>query len=383
MNYDFDKTIRRRHTGSVKWDEAQHDVIPLWVADMDFEAAAPIREALRRRVDHGVFGYALVGNEYYDALTNWFRRRHQWTIDPHCVIYTTGVVPAISAALQAVTMPGEKVLLQTPVYNCFFSSIRNCGCAVADSPLVYENETYHIDFDDFEAKAADEKVTAFLLCNPHNPAGRVWTREELQRLGEICLRHHVTVISDEVHCELIMPGHTFTPYATIGHEFEAQCIVCNSPTKNFNIAGLQIANVIVANSELRRRVDRAININEVCDVNPFGIDALIAAYNNCEDWLNQLNHYLWNNYQMVRQFFAEHMPHLPVTRLEGTYLVWVDVRSQQASSATISHDLKEHFGVWVNEGEMYGTEGFVRINIACPRATLTEGLERMARYPWK
>ena len=375
--YNFDEVIERRGTNCVKWDDSKDEVLPMWVADMDFRAATPITEALQRRMAHGVFGYAQVPDAYYDAIINWFGRRYNWSIQREEIIYTSGVIPAIAAVLKAVTLPGEKVLVQTPVYNCFFSCITNSGTQVVESPLVEEGDSYVIDFDDFEQKASDPKVTAFLLCNPHNPAGRVWTEAELLRMGEICMKHHVTVISDEIHCELIMHGHRFTPYATLSPQLRSKAVICNSPTKNFNVAGLHIANIIVSDPELRRRIDRVININEVCEVNIFGIEALIAAYNECEDWITQLNAYLYENYRALRAAFEAELPQMRIKKLEGTYLVWLDVRSIHRSSEEIAQYLEREKKVRVNSSQMYGAEGFLRINIACPRALLMQGVGRI------
>jgi len=384
MTYNFDQIIQRRGTGCVKWDTAEcgPDTIPMWVADMDFRVADPILDAVRLRVEHGVFGYTEVGDAYYHALTDWFARRHQWTIQREWVIYTTGVVPAISAVIKALTLPGDKILIQSPVYNCFFSSIRNNGCGVEDNALVYENGTYHIDFDDFERKASDPKVRAFLLCNPHNPAGRVWSREEMERMNDICLRHHVRVIADEIHCELVMPGHQYIPFASISPACEENAIVCNSPSKSFNIAGLQIANIICSNPFIRERIDRAININEICDVNPLGVEAFIAAYNESEDWIDQLCIYLNGNYEALADYFGQHHPQLTVTRLEGTYLVWLNISATGMDSDTLTKKLLEEGDVLVNSGMMYGEDtgrDFIRINIACPRSRMLEGLRRMSK----
>jgi len=383
--YDFDQIIPRRGTGCVKWDECPaDDVIPLWVADMDFAVAPAIQEAVKQRAQHPIFGYTLVGNDYYDAIISWFERRHQWTIRRSEIIYTTGVVPAMSATLQALTMPGEKVLMLSPDYNCFFSSIRNSGCEVLESVVQpsYIHHPYVVDWDDFEQKCADEKTTVFLLCNPHNPTGRVWTAEELERMNTICVKHGVKVVSDEIHCELVMPGHTFHPFAAVSEACRQNSVVLNSPSKSFNIAGLQIANIICPNSEWRRRIDRAININEVCDVNPFGPVALIAAYNDSEEWLNELNQYLWQNYQVLCSFFEEHMPQLSVICMEGTYLVWIDVSSLTTDDEKLCRQLLTKGHVWVNPGSMYGHEsgrGYIRVNIACPRQLLMEGMQRMAK----
>lgn len=378
---DFDEMICRRGTNSVKWDEAESDdVLPMWVADMDFRTAPVVREAVERRARHGIFGYVHVPDSYYDAVIRWFGRRHGWRMERDWIIYTSGVVPAISAVIKAVTTPGDKVLVQTPVYNCFFSSIRNNGCVMAENRLIYADDTYTIDFDDFERKAADPAVKAFLLCNPHNPAGRVWTAGELRRMGDICLRHGVFVIADEIHCELVMPGYRYTPFASLSDDFLKHSATCTSPSKAFNIAGLQIANITVADPGMRQRVDRAININEVCDVNPFGVEALIAAYSDeGEAWLKELITYLHANYIYLKDFFKANMPQLNVVKLEGTYLVWVDCSALGKTSEEITAVLLEKQKLWLNGGGMYGeTERpFVRINIACPRKRLEEGLNKM------
>lgn len=383
MKYNFDEIIPRRNTNSVKWDEAaQDDIIPLWVADMDFRVLPQITEALRQRVDHGVFGYTHVPDSYYESVIRWFKDRHGLQgVKPSDIIYTSGVVPAISAIVRGLTLPGDKVLVQTPVYNCFFSSIRNQGCLVEENHLVYKNNTYVVDWDDFERKCADSRVRIFLLCNPHNPAGRVWEKEELQRMGEICQKHDVFVISDEIHCELVMPGNDYTPFASLSDDFLKNSATCVAPTKAFNIAGLQIANIIVKDRNKRERIDRAINIHEVCDVNPFGVIATEAAYTEeGAEWLRQLNTYLFANYRFLCDFFSKHFPSLEVVKLEGTYLVWVDCSSLGKSSTEIVNNLYRH-GVWMNDGAMYGENqrAFIRINIACPRKILEEGLLRMEK----
>ncbi len=380
MKYDFDKVVPRRGTNSYKWDLVkQDDVIPLWVADMDFAVAPPIQEALRKRMEHPVFGYTLVPDSYYESVINWFCRRHNWHIEKDWILYTSGVVPAVSCAIKAFTLPGEKVLLQTPAYNCFFSSIRNQGCEVLENELVREGDTYRIDFDDFERKCADEKTTVFLLCNPHNPCGRVWTKEELQRMADICRKHHVKVISDEIHCEIIMPGCHFTPFALVD---EDNGVTLNSPSKNFNIAGLQIANVICKNDEWRRRIDRVINIYEVCDVNPFGVIALQAAYNECGDWIDEMNQYVWGNYQYLKRFVLDELPQIQVIRMEGTYLAWLDIMCYELSSDEATQQLLHEGRVFVSSGTLYGRkagEGYLRLNLACPRETLKQGLVRLGR----
>ena len=383
MKYNFDEIVNRRGTGCVKWDEMpREDMIPLWVADMDFKAAPAILNAIRKRAEHGVFAYTLVEEPYYEAVISWFQRRHHWTIRREEILYTTGVVPGMSVAIKALTMPGEKVLILSPDYNCFFSSIRNNGCEVLETCLVRRDDNrFEVDWQDFETKCADEKTTVFLLCNPHNPTGRVWTKEELGRMNDICMRYGVKVVSDEIHCELVMPGHTFQPFAAVSDACRENSVILNSPSKSFNIAGLQTANIICAQPEWRRRLDRAININEVCDLNPFGPVALMAAYNESEDWIDELNAYLWGNYQAICEFAAKHLPQWKMLPLEGTYLPWIDITATGLSAQAYADLLMKEAKVWVNPGTMYGPqsgEGYIRLNMACPRALLMEALRRVA-----
>ena len=396
MNYNFDELVERRNTGCVKWDEEaplsegdclpSEDIIPLWVADMDFKAAPAIQKAIRERAGHGIFGYTHVDDSYYDAIISWFQRRHDWTIHREEILYTTGVVPAMSVAIKALTMPGEKVLILSPDYNCFFSSVRNNGCEVLESVLLPTNNqhsspiSFEVDWADFEAKCADEKTTVFLLCNPHNPTGRVWTRDELAKMNDICLKHHVKVVSDEIHCELVMPGNKFQPFAAVSEACRQNSVILNSPSKSFNIAGLQVANIICSQPEWRRRLDRAININEVCDLNPFGPVALKAAYNESEDWIDALNAYLYDNYRLLYDFIEENIPQWHVCKLEGTYLCWVDISEMNTTSQALCEKLLKEAKVWVNPGTMYGPqsgEGYVRINIATQRSRLKEALLRI------
>ncbi|MBR2245165.1 MAG: pyridoxal phosphate-dependent aminotransferase [Prevotella sp.] len=381
MKFHFDELIDRRGTSCVKWDESPSaDVIPMWVADMDFPVAPAIHEAIKKRAEHSIFGYTIVEEDYYEAVISWFLRRHQWTIQREEILYTTGVIPAMSCTIKALTMPGEKVLILSPDYNCFFSSIRNNGCEVSETILVKDGVSFVVDWEDFEQRCADEKTTVFLLCNPHNPTGRVWSKEELERMNTICMKYGVKVISDEIHGELIMPGYLFQPFATVNDACRQNSVILNSPSKSFNIAGLQTANIICSQPEWRRRIDRAINIHEVCDLNPFGPVALKAAYNESEEWIDELNQYLWDNYQELCQFFEKELPLCKVTQLEGTYLVWLDVTRYSNDVEKLCDDLLTRGKVWVNPGTMYGAEsgkGYIRINIACPRSRMMEGLERI------
>lgn len=383
MEYDFSRPTERRGTDSYKWDSApEADIIPLWVADMDFETFPGITEALQRRVAHGIFGYTRVPEAYYEAVCNWFGKRHGWHINREDIIYTSGVVPAVSAVIKALTLPGDQVIVQGPVYNCFFSSIRNNGCETVSNSLIYNKEElrYEIDFDDLERKLAHERARLMLLCNPHNPGGRVWTRDELTRVAELCHKYGVRVVSDEIHCELTLYDNEYVPFGSLPDELSHGSITCCSPSKAFNTAGLQIANIVCRDAEVRNRIDRAININEVCDVNPFGVIALQAAYSDeGYEWLTQLRAYISSNYDLLRERFARELPKCKVMRMEGTYLAWIDCSELHISSDEIEEMLMHENKVWVNAGSMYGAEGaaFIRINMACTSELLNEGITRI------
>lgn len=383
MEYDFSRPTERRGTDSYKWDSApEADIIPLWVADMDFETFPGITEALQRRVAHGIFGYTRVPEAYYEAVCRWFGKHHGWHINREHIIYTSGVVPAVSAVIKALTLPGDQVIVQGPVYNCFFSSIRNNGCEMVSNSLIYNKEElrYEIDFDDLERKLAHERARLMLLCNPHNPGGRVWTRDELTRVAELCRKYGVRVVSDEIHCELTLYDNEYVPFGSLPDELSHGSITCCSPSKAFNTAGLQIANIVCRDTEVRNRIDRAININEVCDVNPFGVIALQAAYSDeGYEWLTQLRAYISSNYDLLRERFARELPKCKVMRMEGTYLAWIDCSELHISSDEIEEMLMHENKVWVNAGSMYGTEGaaFIRINMACTSELLNEGITRI------
>lgn len=383
MEYDFSRPTDRRGTDSYKWDSApEADIIPLWVADMDFETFPGITEALQRRVAHGIFGYTRVPEAYYEAVCRWFDKRHGWHINREDIIYTSGVVPAVSAVIKALTLPGDQVIVQGPVYNCFFSSIRNNGCEMVSNSLIYNKEElrYEIDFDDLERKLKHERARLMLLCNPHNPGGRVWTRDELTRVAELCRKYGVRVVSDEIHCELTLYDYEYVPFGSLPDELSRGSITCCSPSKAFNTAGLQIANIVCRDAEVRNRIDRAININEVCDVNPFGVIALQAAYSDeGYEWLTQLRKYISANYDLLLERFARELPKCKVMRMEGTYLAWIDCSELHIPSDEIEEMLMHENKVWVNAGSMYGAEGaaFIRINMACTSELLNEGITRI------
>ncbi|MCI2107131.1 MAG: pyridoxal phosphate-dependent aminotransferase [Bacteroidales bacterium] len=407
--YNFDEMTVRRGTSCVKWDAPSpagpisENVIPMWVADMDFKAAPAIQEAVRKRAEQGIFGYTHVPDSYFESSINWWQRRRGWHTQKDWYIPIDGIVPGMSIVIEAVThyeVAGEKVvrkpndgkgpngelpkvIIQTPAYNCFFSAIRNQGCELVENPLIYDTEgdvpTWYLDFEDLEKKCADPMVKALLFCNPHNPCGRVWPKEDLLKVAEICRRHGVIVISDEIHCELEMPGYHFTPMASLSPEIQDNTIQMGSPSKSFNIAGLEISNIITSRKDWKMMIDKVINIYEHCDLNPFGIVALQAAYDEGEDWLKELNQYLWDNYLELVNLFEDEIPDVLVSKLEGTYLVWIDVRSVGMPTEEIEKSLIENEHVWINSGVMYGKEGFMRINIACPRTRLLAGIERIAQ----
>jgi cystathionine beta-lyase len=330
-------------------------------------------------VRHGIFGYTKVPQAYFDAVTGWFERRHRFSFHQEWTLYTTGVVPALSAIIKALTVPGEKVIVQTPVYNCFFSSIRNNACEMVANQLVYKDGYYTIDFEDLEEKAADPLAKLLLLCSPHNPVGRVWSREELIRIGNICIENNVTVVSDEIHCDFVYDGYRHIPFSSINDDFLRHSVTCTAPSKTFNLAGLKVANIHAFDETIRKKIDRALNINEVCEISPFAIDALIAAYTEGEEWLDTLIPYLHGNYLYLRDFFEKYLPQFPVLPLESTYLVWVDCSTLNLPSTTTAEMLLREEHVWINSGSMYGPggENFIRINIACPEALLAEGLRRI------
>lgn len=379
LKYDFDSIISRRNTNSVKWDTSQENIIPMWIADMDFKTADPVIKALKKRVQHGIFGYAAVPNEYYEAEVKWWAKRHNFNIKREWIEVTTGVIPSLSAVVQAFTEPEDKVLIQSPVYNYFNSSITNNKCHIVLNELKYNGQYYEIDFDDFEKKASDEKVKIFILCNPHNPVGRVWSKSELERLGEICLKYKVLVLVDEIHRDLVYKRNKHIPFASISESFLMNSITCTAPSKTFNIAGLKTSNIIVANEEYRKKVNRSLNINETIEPNIFGIEALIAAYNHGEEWLDQLLEYLEGNRDYLISFINERIPKLKVVKPEATYLIWIDCKSIGISSSELCEKVLVEGNLRINDGKVYGNagNGFIRINIACPRSLLIEGLERL------
>ena len=396
MTYNFDKETNRIGTSSIKWDYQKNGIgmvqtdacdakngadrlLPLWVADMDFQSPPAVIEALKARAEHGVFGYTKAGDSYFDALISWMDRHYNRQIKKEWVVLTPGVVSALNIMVQTFVAPGEKVLIQPPVYYPFYNVIENNGAEVVRNGLVEENGRYLMDFDDLAQKAADPAVKMAILCSPHNPVGRVWTREELTRFGEICLANDVLVVSDEIHCDLIHTGHTFTSFASISEEFAQNSIVCTAPSKTFNLPGLKTSNMIIPNSKLRLAFTKTMDRAGLLGGNTFGIVGTEAAYRHGEEWLTKLLAYIESNYHFMVDYLAEHLPQLTVLPLEGTYLVWVDCRALDLDADTRQELFLEEAKLFLDEGELFGPEGlgFERFNIACPRPILAEALERM------
>lgn len=379
--FNFDEIVDRHGTHSVKWDKCEsNDIIPMWVADMDFKAAPCIIDAMKDRLEHGIFGYANVPEEFYTSIINWFQRRHNWTINRDWIEYTTGVVPAFDAVLKAITKPGENVVVLTPVYNCFFTCIESNKCKTVEVPLTYnDNYAYTIDFKALEQALSDNNTHTLLFCNPHNPAGRVWTKDELLEVNKLCIKHGVTVISDEIHCEMMMPGYHYTPFASISAEAQNNCITCGSPSKSFNIAGLQAAFITCSNTIQKALINQALIDNQVCSINPFGLEAFMAAYNHGESWILQFNEYLAGNFNLMCDMMNKELPQFHITPIEGTYLAWINVTPTGMTSAQVTQKILDDGKVLVNDGAMYGKagDGFIRINLATPRSLVKEATQRI------
>ena len=376
--YDFDEVIDRRNTGSLKWDVAENE-LPMWVADMDFKTAPEIIDAISKRVAHGVFGYSIIPDEWNESYMSWWKRRHGLEIEKDSLIFCTGVVPAISSTVRKLTTPGENVLIMTPVYNIFFNSIFNNGVNVLESPLGYEDGRYFVDYERLEKDLSDPQTSLMIFCNPHNPCGIIWTKEEIARIGALCKKYNVTVISDEIHCDITAPGRSYVPFASASKECADISITCIAPTKCFNMAGLQTAAVMVPNRFLRHKVWRALNTDEVAEPNAFAITAAIAAFDKGEPWLEELRCYLWENRKCVCEFVEKELPQIHIVDADATYLMWLDCSSLTDDSVVFTRMIREKTGLYISDGTEYGGNGryFVRLNTACPRSVLKDGLKRL------
>lgn len=385
MRYDFDKIVNRFNTESVKWNLANEkygnkDVIPMWVADMDFEVAKPISEAIRKRASHDIYGYTLKGESYYEAVINWMDKHHNWQIKKDWINYTPGIVPALNYLIRTYANSGDEIIIQTPAYHPFYSSVKNNGCIIVENPLLYENGNYKMDFNDLKKKIT-KRTKIFMLCNPHNPVGRVWSKDELIKLGQICIENNILVISDEIHFDLIYNGIQHTVFASISEEFAQNSVICTAPSKTFNIAGLQVSNIIIPNDKLRNLYSITLENNAIQGINSFASVALEAAYNEGEEWLQQLLQYLEENLNFLMKYFEERIPKIKVIKPEGTYLVWIDCSELNMSPNELEEFFARKVKVRFNDGILFGLEGakFQRINIACSRSVLNDALERIER----
>lgn len=376
--FNFDEQINRRGTDSMKWNVAENE-LPMWVADMDFQTAPAIRQALEKRIAEGVFGYTDVSDDWYKAYIDWWKRRHDLEIQKEWLMFCTGVIPALSSIVRKLTTPNEKVIIQTPVYNIFFNSILNNGCRVLENPLKYEDGVFTMDFEDLEEKMSDPQASLMVLCNPHNPVGKIWSKEELAKVGELAKKYGVTVVADEIHCDLTAPGKMYVPFASVSETCKDISITCIAPTKTFSIPGIQTAAIFVPNKFLRHKVWRGINTDEVAEPNVFAATAAIAAFNEGEPWLEELREYLFENRKIVEDYVDEKIPELHVVRGDATYLLWIDVSKLGVPSNKLAAFIRKETGLYLSAGTAYGGTGinFLRMNVACTKATLEDGLNRL------
>ncbi len=386
MSYQFDEIIDRKGTWSIKYDFAAErgkptDLLPLWVADMDFKTAPPIVEALHRAVEHGIYGYSESKQEYYEAVASWFRNRFGWEVKREWLVKTPGVVYAIACAVRAFTKEGEAVLIQKPVYYPFSEIIRTNKRKLVNNPLVYRDGSYHVDFEDMEEKIIENQVKLFILCSPHNPVGRVWTKEELIRMGDICMKHGVIVVSDEIHSDFTYPGYQHFIFAGLKEEYLNHSVICTAPSKTFNLAGLQISNLFIANPSLRRKFRTEYIASGYSQLNTMGLVACRAAYEEGGPWLEELKTYLAGNLSLIRDFLRERLPQIKLVEPQGTYLVWLDFKALRLSEEELEKLIVEKAKLWLDGGTMFGEEGsgFQRINIACPRELLKKALLQLEK----
>lgn len=376
----FDTLVDRRGTHSLKWDVKENE-LPMWVADMDFKTAPAIIDAIKKRVEHGVFGYSIIPDEWNDTYIRWWEERHGFRIEKDWLIFSTGVVPILSSVVRKLTTPAENVLIMTPVYNIFFNSIVNNGRNVLECPLSYNDGEYSIDFDALEAAMAQPQTTMMIFCNPHNPVGKIWDRETLARVGELAKKHHVIVVSDEIHCDITDPGKGYIPFASVSDTCREISVTCVAPTKAFNMAGLQTAAAIVPDEFLRHRVNRGLNTDEVAEPNAFAIWAAIAAFNEGGEWLDALREYIYENKLIVGTYVKDQLPQVKLVRSEATYLLWLDCTGICSNSEELADFIREKTGLYLSDGVQYGRTGehFLRLNVACQKSRLMDGLLRLKR----
>lgn len=380
MKYDFDEIIDRRGTDSVKWDLVECD-LPMWVADMDFKAPPEVINALKNRIEHGVFGYTFVPDAWYESYINWWRDVHDFKMEKDWLLFSETILAAISSVIANMTLPGEKVILQTPEYNHFFYSINNNNRKVIENPLVFENGAYKMDFEDLESKMADPDARMLIISNPHNPTGNVWSKDDLIKIGDMAKKHNVIVVSDEIHCDIIRPGMGYVPFASASENCRKMSISCISPTKAFNIAGIKTAAVLVPDDALRKKTQAAIEAAEAGGPNTLSCTAAMTAYNEGKEWLRQMNEYVFDNRDLAEQYIKEEIPQLSVIKSDSTYLMWIDISRISDKSSEFTSCMRKDTGLFVSPGNLYGERDgrFIRMNIACPRKLLIKGLELLKR----
>lgn len=376
-SYNFDEMIDRRKTDSLKWDIPEGQ-LPMWVADMDFKTAPEIMDVIKEKADEGAFGYTIVPDRWYDAYKKWWKERHDFTIESEWLMFCTGVIPALSSIVRKMTTVGEKILVQTPVYNIFFNSIVNNGRYIVENPLINDENGYHINFEELERKLSDTQTTMMILCNPHNPVGKIWSKEELERIGELCCKYGVIVVSDEIHCDITTPGKGYIPFASVSDKCHDISISCVAPTKAFNMAGLQTSAIIVPNERMRAKVNRGINTDEVAEPNYFAIQAAVAAFTKGGEWLDELRTYIYENKMTVKKYIDENLNDVKTEVTDATYLMWIDCRNITDDSKRLAAFIRKNTGLYVSAGGQYGKagEGYIRMNVACCREVLNDGLER-------
>lgn len=378
MKYNFDELTDRRNTNSLKWDVGESE-LPMWVADMDFKTAPEVIDAVIARAKSGIYGYQIVPDEWYKAVAGWWTKRHNFEVEEEWLCFCTGVIPAVTSAVKRITNVGDNVVVQTPVYDIFFHSVENTGRRVLENKLSYDGEKYSIDFVDLEAKLSDPLTTMLVLCNPHNPAGKVWARDELVKIGALCKRYGVTVLSDEIHCDLTEPNVEYTPFASASEECKSISVTCVAASKAFNLAGLQSAAVIIPDEGLRNKIVRGLNSDEVAEPNAFAVAATIAAFTEGGEWLDELREYISENRKTAAKFIERDLPELKLVGQDATYLLWIDCSAVTYDAEKLCEYIRKKTGLFITAGNQYRGNGnlFVRINVACPRVRLLDGLARL------
>lgn len=380
MSYEFDQLIDRRSTNSYKWSVTENE-LPMWVADMDFDTAPAVNKALQKRIDQGAFGYTVVPDSFRESIVSWWQRRHQWQIEKEWILFCTGAVPAISSIVRKMTREYENVVVLAPVYNIFYHSILNNNRTVLASHLVYRDGAYAINFTDLEEKLSQPSTKLFIFCNPHNPIGKVWDKETLTKVGNLCVKYDVLLLSDELHCDLTHKGYYYTPMASLSSAIAQKTITCVSPSKAFNLAGIQTSAIVISNDGLRKLINRGINTDEIAEPNAFAIQTSEAAFNEGEQWLNELNVYLAGNREQLHRKIQAHIPEITIVSAEATYLSWLDCSTLTNDTAYLTEFIRKQTGLYLSEGGLFGGNGsqFIRWNYACPRALLEEGIQRFIK----